>query len=276
MQSVRRISRTRTSWLRWATLPASVIALVAGGLTTLAVALSPAHSERPHTWQRVFVDDFDHGLNRAWWGRYSGQPKGDPGGWWAPSHVVVRHGILNLETYRDPRFGNRWVSGGVSSAPALKQRYGKYEVRFRADGGKGVAVVVLLFPSYGGWPPEIDFAENGGASSRRPSMAATLHYGVRPNDRQIQYIAHGDFTHWHTMGVEWTPDQLAYTLDGRRWAVLRSPHVPSQLMELDLQAQTGVCGDPYTPCPDASTPRHVMFQVDRVVAYAYRPAGGGS
>jgi beta-glucanase (GH16 family) len=237
---------------------------------TLVAALVPACGAHAaaHRWHRVFADDFSHGLRRAWWGRYEGQPHGDPGGWWAPSHVVVRHGVLNLLTYRDRRFGNRWVSGGVSSAPALKQTYGKYRVRFRVDRGYGVSAVLLLIASEDHWPPEIDFAENGGAAGRRDHMAATLHYGVRPNDHQTQRIAHADFTRWHTMGVDWTPRRLVYTLDGRPWATVTGRKVPHERMELDLQAQAGTCGDRYAPCPDGRTPRRVRLQVDRVVAYA--------
>ena len=74
------------------------------------------------------------------------------------------------------------------------------------------------------------------------------------------------------MGVEWTPGRLVYTLDGRRWATVRSPHVPDQPMELALQTQAGTCTDRYAPCPDSSTPSRVTMQVDRVVAYAYGPA----
>jgi beta-glucanase (GH16 family) len=242
---------------------------VIGASATLGITLALGQHTRASKWRLVFVDDFNRGLSR--WGRYSGQPAGDPGGWWAPSHVVVRHGILNLETYRDPRFGDRWVSGGVSSARALQQRFGKYEVRFRVDRGKGVAAILLLFPSGSTWPPEIDFAESGGETNARPTMAATLHYGTRSHNGEIQRILHGDFTRWHTMGVEWTPGQLVYTVDGHRWAAVRSRHVPDQRMELDIQAQAGTCGDPYAPCPDASTPSRVTLQVDRVTAYAYAP-----
>lgn len=220
-------------------------------------------------WRRVFFDDFSHGLRASWWGRYSGQPDGDPSGWWAPSHAVVSHGILNLETYRDPRFGGRWVSGGVSSAPALKQTYGKYEVRLRMDPGKGVAVVALLWPSQGNWPPEIDFAENGGETNRRGHITATLHYGA--DNSQIQRTLWANFSRWHVLGVEWTPGRLAYTIDGHVWAVVSSSAVPSQPMEMDLQAQTGACSDPWAPCPDASTPAFVDTQIDWVAAYAYRP-----
>jgi beta-glucanase (GH16 family) len=219
-------------------------------------------------WKRVFSDNFRHGLDRSRWGLYSGQPGGDPSGWWAPSHVVVRRGVLNLETYRDARFGGRWVSGGLSSARALKQTYGKYEVRFRVGNGKGVAAILLLWPVRDHWPPEIDFAEDGGMTGRRDSMSATVHYGAA--DDQVQRRVRADFTRWHTAGVEWTPGKLVYTLDGEPWAKVRSRHVPREPMELAMQAQAGTCGDRYAPCPDASTPAKVNVQIDWVRTYAYR------
>src|SRR6266571_3883149 len=218
-------------------------------------------------WQMVFADDFTgSSLNQAAWGPYSGQPGGDPGGWWDPSHVVVHDGVLELQSYQDPAFGNRWVSGGVSSAPALKQTYGKYEVRFRMDQGVGIAGIALLWPSDGGWPPEIDFAEDGGGN--RSQTTATLHYGS--GNSQIQYSVSADFSEWHTIGVEWTAGHLAYTLDGAVWATVSNPNVPTGRMEMDLQTQAGTCGDQWDPCPDATTPANVNMQVDWVVAY--RPA----
>ena len=252
-----------------------VVGLLAAGAVAAALLVSgggskheaTAASRAPAKWKRVFSEGFDHGLDRSRWGAYSGQPGGDPGGYWDPSHVKVRRGVLNLETYRDARFGGRWVSGGVSSSHALRQRYGKYLVRFRMDGGKGVSGVVLLWPSADHWPPEIDFAETGGTSNRRDEVSATLHHGSA--DRQIQRSVRADFTRWHTMGVEWTPGRLVYTLDGRTWASVRSRYVPSERMELDIQSQAGTCGDRYAPCPDASTPSRVNLQVDRVSAYRY-------
>jgi beta-glucanase (GH16 family) len=247
-------------------LPAVLALLAAGTLAALALAL-PGSGGQHGGWRRVLFDDFTHGLKSSRWGRYSGQPGGDPGGLWAPSHVVVSDGILNLETYRDRRFGGRWVSGGVSSAPALSQTYGKYEVRLRMDPGKGVAVVALLWPSGNQWPPEIDFAENGGETRTRDHVSATLHYGA--DNSQIQRTLSENFAHWHVLGVEWTPGSLVYTIDGRRWASIRSGAVPDQPMELDLQAQAGTCGEPFAPCPGSGTPARVSAQIDWVAAYAY-------
>jgi beta-glucanase (GH16 family) len=248
-------------------VPAVGLAAAIASATTLALAVPPRHGHPSGHWRRVFFDDFSHGLRASRWGTYSGQPGGDPGGWWAPSHVVVAHGVLNLQTYRDPRYGGRWVSGGVSSAPALRQTYGRYDVRVRVDAGKGVAFVALLWPARNVWPPEIDFAENGGENRVRDHLAATLHSGAQ--DSQIQRVLRVDLARWHTLGVQWRPGMLGYTIDGRQWAVVRSTSVPSQAMELDLQTQAGTCGAAWAPCPNATTPTHVNAQIKWVAAYAY-------
>ena len=142
------------------------------------------------------------------------------------------------------------------------------------DRGKGVAFVALLWPAHNVWPPEIDFAENGGETTARSHVTATLHYGS--DNSQIQRIVGVDLTQWHTVGVEWLPGKLIYTIDGRQWAVVRSGAVPAQPMELDLQTQAGTCGVTFAPCPDAQTPAHVNAQIQWVAAYAYQGPKPGS
>jgi beta-glucanase (GH16 family) len=255
--------------VRRAGVRAVLVAVVAALLVAGWTAVHAPSSSHAAGWRRVLFDGFSGDrLDRRVWTPYTGRPGGDPGGWWEPSHVVVRGGALNLETYRDPRVQDRWVSGGVSSAHAVQQRYGKYLARFRMDAGRGVAGVLLLWPKAPHWPPEIDFAETGGDRANRPDMTATLHYGR--DDRTIARTVHGDFTRWHVMGVEWTPGRLVYTLDGRAWATVHSRHVPAEPMEFDIQTQAGTCGVAYAPCPDATTPPRVDLQVDWVAAYARR------
>jgi beta-glucanase (GH16 family) len=221
-------------------------------------------------FKRVFADDFGGSkLDTRRWDAYTGQPGGDPGGWWDPSHAVVARGRLNLVTYRDSLFGNRWVSGGVNSAKALRQTYGRYDVRFRLGAGFGVSAVGLLWPTGSVWPPEIDFFEHGGSKTDRARMTATLHHGT--DNKRIARRVTRDFTTWHTMGVQWTPGKLVYTLDGHRWATVRDAAVPAQPMYLALQAQAGTCGSEWAPCPDATTPSRVDFEIAWIVAYAYKP-----
>lgn len=244
------------------------LAVLLGIAASLAAALPLSRAGARREWRAVFFDDFGHGLRSSKWGLYRGHPGGDPGGLWSPSHAVVSHGVLNLETYRDPRYGGRWVSAGVSSGPGLRQTYGKYEVRLRVDPGSGISFVALLWPTGNQWPPEIDFAENGGESTARDHIAATLHYGA--DDSQVQRSLRLNLTRWHVLGVQWLPGKLVYTVDGRRWATVRSAEVPRQPMEMDLQTQAGTCGVAAAPCPDSRTPARVDAQVAWVRAYAYQ------
>ena len=217
-------------------------------------------------WRQVFADDFiGTSLNTGSWFAYSGQPGGDPGGWWSPTHVSVSGGELVLAGYRDPAFGGRWVTGGVSSKPGLVQTYGRYEVRFRFDAGVGIAHAILLWPADNSWPPEIDFSEDNGTTKR--TTYATLHWGQSNNQQQVQTPV--DLTRWHTLGVQWTPGKLVYTLDGRAWATVSSRNVPSVPMVLDIQTQAWACGTSrWEACTSAATPTHVDLFVDWVVAYA--------
>jgi beta-glucanase (GH16 family) len=237
-------------------------------------AASPSGVAMPvgnlHGWRQVMVDDFNGSvLDGARWGTYSGPIPGDDGGWWSPSHVTLARGVATLGTFRDAGVGNRWVSGGMSSARALTQQYGKYMVRFRMDRSVGVKYAILLWPSTRPWPcgGEIDFGEDNGGSHSRSTL--TVHYCNPDGSDAIlpQLHVKADFSHWHTIGVEWTRDSIVWTLDGRRIGRVSSVHVPSSAMELDIQTQAGTCGDPEFPCPDRSTPRYVRMQVDWVVAY---------
>lgn len=221
-------------------------------------------------WREVFSDDFT-GTSLDWqWTPYWGQPGGDPGGFFDPSHVTVSDGELVISAYQDPADAawdagpDTYVTGGISSSPSFAQTYGKYLVRFRMGAGQGVAVAILLWPQTNTWPPEIDFAEDNG--SNRQTNYATLHYG--PDNTQVQRSVAVDLTKWHTLGVQWTQGTLVYTLDGRNWATVRNANVPAIPMVLDLQTQGWACGtSTWEQCPNASTPSHVYLDVDWVVAY---------
>jgi beta-glucanase (GH16 family) len=225
----------------------------------------------PPGWREVFSDDFT-GTSLDWrWTSYWGQPGGDPGGFFDPTHVAVSNGTLVISAYRDPADDvwdagpGTYVSGGISSSPSFAQTYGKYLVRFRMDAGQGVALAILLWPQSNTWPPEIDFAEDNGGD--RSINYATLHYGSA--NTQLQRRVAVDLTHWHTLGVQWTKGRLVYTLDGRDWAKVTSVNVPSIPMVLDIQTQGWACGtSTWEQCPNVSTPPRVNLEVAWVVAYA--------
>jgi beta-glucanase (GH16 family) len=246
-----------------------LVALVAGlmWITTLS-GCTPSGQAMPvgnlPGWRQVFTDDFvsAEGFPSRWFS-YSGQPDGDPAAWWDPSHVEVKNGMLVLRGYRDDRFGGRFVTGGVSNGPALSQSYGKYLVRMRVDKGNGIGYAALLWRSDDSPEGEVDFAEDAGGD--RTKTTATQHWGAE--NHILQHYLYGDFSVWHTFGIEWTPGTFTYTVDGMVWATTDSAFTPSEPMFLALQSQAWPCLW-WTTCIDASTPANVDVQVDWVAVYA--------
>ncbi|RFU22391.1 hypothetical protein D0Z06_07090 [Geodermatophilus marinus] len=211
-------------------------------------------------WRQVFSDDFDGSTLGSQWRTYSGQPGGSPYGTWSPSQVQVSDGFLNL---RNNLQNGQWVSGGLASR--IGQTYGKWEVRFRIDASDEIKYAALLWPDGPSWPPEIDFAEDAGGD--RSGTTATLHYGS--DDSMVGERVAVDLTQWHTMGVEWSPGRIVYTLDGRPWATTEHQGVPSEPMHLALQTQPGGCqgGGGAFGC-GVGNPGTTTMQVDWVTIYA--------
>jgi beta-glucanase (GH16 family) len=166
----------------------------------LLVALV-APSQAAAAWKLRYYGRFSHGINTSMWTRYNGTPRCCPNTLWKKSHVVVKGGVLRLQNYRDPAYGGRWVSGGVSMGRSLNQTYGRYRVRFRITAGRGIGMCMFLWPNRG-WPPEVDFAEESSGVGGRRWETSTLHYGS--NNTEIHHRVHANFTKWHTIGVNWT------------------------------------------------------------------------
>ncbi|WP_117210883.1 glycoside hydrolase family 16 protein [Allorhizocola rhizosphaerae] len=238
----------------------SVVATGSGEPTGHVSGLPMPRGDLPG-WKQTFADDFT-GPVKTNWGIYDGQPDGDPGGWFAPRQVNSQGGELVIRGSRgDTPNGNIYVTGGMSSK--LSQIYGRYEVRFRMDRGRGIQFNLMLWPTDDSWPPEINFAEDNG--KERTGFAANMHYG--PPHKVVSRHHNIDTTQWHTAGVEWTPGKLTYLIDGQVWATVESSHVPKVPMSIAIQTQAWHCGTSWAGCPNSSTPREVNLHVDWVVAY---------
>jgi hypothetical protein len=202
-----------------------------------------------------YVTDFSGSALPSGWDVYTGTPGGDAGAQWGSAHVVVSGGVLHLNTWQDPAYGNEWVAGGLCQC-GRPETYGAYFVRSRVT-GPGPTQVELLWPT-AGWPPEIDFDETGGDVA---GTSATVHFGTsNSTDQRTLSI---DMESWHTWGVIWTPTSITYTVDGQAWGkVAVASEVPRIPMTLDIQQQTWCASGWACPTAQEST------EVDWVAEYA--------
>jgi len=141
-----------------------------------------------------YQSDFTRTAVPPGWNVFTGIPGGDPGGYFGISHVVVSNGMLQLSTYRDPSWHNRWVTGGICQC-GVAPRYGAYFVRSRITGA-GPTEVELLWSASNAGPLEIDFNETRGTDAFTTS---TVHLGRANNVVRPKVVI--DMTLWRAWGV---------------------------------------------------------------------------
>ena len=190
------------------------------------------------------------------WGKFDGQPSGDPTAQFARNHVRIGGGIVRLIAYRDPAYKGAWATGGMCQC-GVGHTYGAYFVRSRIT-GPGPDDSEMLWPVAHTWPPEVDFNESGYPTTK---TSWTVHYG---HGHAIVQTTHNfDMTKWHTWGVIWRARSLNFLVDGRSWGTMTTvSRVPHQAMTLDIQQQTW-CGTSFSACPHSQ----VSLQVDWVAEY---------
>jgi outer membrane protein OmpA-like peptidoglycan-associated protein len=206
-------------------------------------------------YTQTYVNDFTGTTLPSGWYVFSGTASGDAGSQFGATHVTVANGLLSLNTWLDPLYGNEWVTGGLCQCGA-PMTYGASFVRSRVT-GPGPTIVELLWPTKG-WPPEIDFNETDGTT------AATTGTNIwAENGGQSQVHLDIDMTQWHTWGVVWTPTSIIYTVDGKVWGAFDiAADVPHQPMTLNLQQQTW-CSTNFA-CPTAAQ----SAQIDWIAEYS--------
>jgi beta-glucanase (GH16 family) len=208
-------------------------------------------------WPLVANDEFDGtALNTGSWDPYSGETTGGVGQH-DPGNLSVTDGTLKVTSHGYSSAGMAWSDG---------QKYGRWEVRARAQRGTGYGAVILLWPDAEDWPEggEINFMEipNG----QRNESHFVLHYGE--DNSQVGTTTPGDFTQWHNYAVEWAPDHVAGFIDGQEIFRSSDPNaIPPRPMHLAIQQDIGPYGKDWIPPLDHTTPDRVQLEVDWVRIY---------
>jgi len=230
----------------------SLIAAVFGALLSLLLPTAHAHATTS-PWSLRLHDSFSNGISSARWGKYQGQPGGNPYAYWKASHVQGYAGSALLRGMRGTGDNGRFVTGGMM-LNSVAQTYGRYAVRAKFDRSTTIQHAMLLWPT-SGWPPEVDFSE--GPTSQ--GVMATSHWSGA--NSQIHAFKRVDMTQWHTYGVAWTPTSLTYTIDGVTWSRMTGAAVPHQAMRLAIQT--------VAVAPVPLTQREVRMTIADVYVWRY-------
>lgn len=207
-------------------------------------------------WRLTFFDGFDEVMldRNAWPILFHGSTYWNGAFDWRAENVIVWDGELILSSIASPA---GWTSGGVNMG-WNGQLYGRWEVRARLDEGKGTSAAILLWPTSGDYPPEIDLMESPDPERNITSM--TVH-SVGFNDAQGHQVF-SDASEWHTYAVDWLPDRITFYIDGvEQWTTTKGvPDVPMALGFMGFVASSS--DEWFGGAPDFTTPGVVSLHVD--------------
>ena len=221
----------------------------------LAFILAPTGARaQTGEWKQVWADEFDgDALDQTRW-----TPAADCGGGGnderqcydaGPDTVSVKGGVLRLTIIKRKTRGlaNPWAgptgpmkagdyaSGKIVTQGKASWLYGRIEARARVPGGQGVWPAIWMMPelsTYGGWPKsgEIDILETvnlgapcqpceGGSENR---VFGTIHFAADAAGAHRQAggntVMPSSPDGFHVYAVEWTPEAIAWSVDGQEYA----------------------------------------------------------
>ncbi|WP_411699653.1 family 16 glycosylhydrolase [Conyzicola sp.] len=237
-------SLQRVRWLMRAALFAAVVGLATAAVTAAsAPAIDPSPSSAPavpaeNPWSLVWSDDFEgsagtapdpeywtHETGGSGWGNdelqyYTDSPDNaslDGNGNLAITARRTAPDATELECWYGPC---AFTSARLITAQKQEFTYGRFETRVRVPEGAGLWPAVWMLGSdfaEVGWPQtgEIDIMEFVGNSPN--NVFGTIH---GPGYSGGQAYS-GDFAlqnpvpdEWHVFTVEWTPENITWTIDG--------------------------------------------------------------
>jgi beta-glucanase (GH16 family) len=201
-------------------------------LTILSSQEKPADDLQKKEWKLIWEDNFEGTkLDTTKWTLINTKPSERASAW--NRHMIndprvysVRDGSLYLTAIKNPGIENDprpYLTGGVDSKGKFHFLYGKAEIRARKECAQGAWPALWMMPEaafYGGWPHsgEIDIMEH-------LNFEGNIHYNVhtryvdvvknKTNPRSGSAATLADVTQWNVYGLEWYPDVLVWTLNGK-------------------------------------------------------------
>ncbi len=204
----------------------------------------------------------------------------------SPDNVKTENGDLVITAKKDSSEGANYTSARLKTEGLFSQKYGKFEIRAKLPTGKGLWPAIWMLPTnpkYGAWAAsgEIDIMELHGSDPS--TVAGTIHYGATwPSNvytgKSYTLPNNGTAADWHTYGLEWTPGEISWTVDGKVYETQNNwySHGLNQPADYAYPAPFDqpfhfllnlAVGGNFDGNPDSSTQFPAQMKVDYVRAY---------
>lgn len=242
----------------------------------------------PPEWRLVWSDDFDK-LDRSKWNLVdTNHPTNESLQDYLPKQIRVKNGILEILSENKASRGLAYRSGQIVSRSA--QRYGRWEVRAKLPGTRGLWPAIWLLPDEQPgkiWPAqgEIDIMENRG---NQPTITSSAFHWPAANaeghtffvveqqmavdDELVAYPAG-----FHTYACEWVGNQLRFYIDDVHHGTFYNDEagyfLPKLTAPMRLIINTAIGGG-FLPPPDATTVWPQRLLVDWVRVYELADEAG--
>ncbi|MEI7811066.1 MAG: family 16 glycosylhydrolase [Ignavibacteria bacterium] len=187
----------------------------------------------PKGWVQVWADEFNYtGLpDSTKWGY-------DVGNWgWGNNELQyytykdinnarVKNGTLIIEARNNVYKNSNYTSARLVTANKADWTYGRFEVRAKVPGGRGLWPAIWMLPTVntygnGSWPDngEMDIMEYVGYD--KSNVHATTHcnlYNVKNNNQKTAVtLVPGVETAFHTYALEWNKDTIKIFVDATKY-----------------------------------------------------------
>lgn len=191
-------------------------------LLIFGLAIPPKKTEKI-----IFFDDFNTGhLDRSKWNvettgaHYNAELQAYVD---SAKTLYEENGSLVIQPCYTPGFVTKdgqkfdFISARINTRDKFDFLYGRAEARIRLDTGAGLWPAWWML-GYGDWPAcgETDIMEFVGEHDWASAAVHGLHYsGETPFVNRYYFPSGDDVRQWHTYAVDWTPDSLLFSYDGR-------------------------------------------------------------
>ena len=270
-----------------------VAGLLLAGLGVSLASAEPGNAS--NEWKLVWSDEFN-GVTldtNKWNVLIREDSKHKELQYYVPDDAYLESGCLRLRSRVRDYGAKHFTSGRVDTSGKFAPVYGKFEIRAKLPGGKGLWPAHWLYPQNRDWEREYIMAEAVAAGKERSIpeerpwyteidimeflghetniFYGTLHYYTFEGEKKsssVTWKSDTDYTKdFHVYGLEWEPDAMRWYLDGQLIYTGTNgiPHAPHYLI-----LNTAV-GGAWPGNPDSTTKFPQYHDIDYVRVYQRGP-----